>query len=70
MIFADLFVGSDHRKSDWKAFDGTYEVDHLAVLGTSSLVSIKKKKKVFLVIKLCLISVIFSTTMNSCSNVL
>lgn len=55
VIFADLLVGSSHRKSDRKDLDGTYEVDHLAVLGTSSPVSFEKL--ICLVIKVCFICV-------------
>lgn len=35
VVFPDLLVGSSHRQADWKDFDRTYKVDHLAVLGTS-----------------------------------
>jgi len=42
VFFADHLVGSDHRKSDWKDLNGTYKVDHLAILGTSPPVSFEK----------------------------
>ncbi|TRZ03490.1 hypothetical protein DNTS_000505 [Danionella cerebrum] len=42
-ISSDFLMGSYHRKTDWKDFDGTYKVDHLALLGTAPLVASTSK---------------------------
>lgn len=51
--FIDLPVGSSHRRSNRKDFDRTHKVDHLAMLGTTSLVSLRMILMYFVNKRIC-----------------